>query len=100
MCISNFKRQTIGFTKFCFTVDKGIATKSKLIIQVTLFVITLKLYFYSMYVSHEKQTFKIKSESEDEGHWKLHLISSGSWKFINIKIWNARSTIIIVFVTQ
>ena len=41
-----------------------------------------------MYVSHEKQTFKIKSESEDEGH----LISSGSWKFINIKIWNARST--------
>ena len=53
-----------------------------------------------MYVSHEKQTFKIKGESEDEGHWKLHLISSGSWKFINIKIWNARSTIIIVFVTQ
>ena len=41
-----------------------------------------------------------KDESEDEASWKLHLISSGSWKFINIKIWNARSTIVFVWVTQ
>ena len=27
-----------------------------------------------------------KGESEDEGCWKLHLISSGSWIFINVKI--------------
>ena len=37
----------------------------------------------------------IKGESEDEGRWKLHLISSGSWKFISVKIWNPRSTIFL-----
>ena len=26
-----------------------------------------------------------KGESEDEGHWKLHLISSGSWKYMSIQ---------------
>ena len=39
-----------------------------------------------------------KDESEDECCWKLHLISSGSWKFISIKIWNAPSTIVFVLV--
>ena len=32
---------------------------------------------------------------KDEGRWKLHLISSGSWKSINVKIWNPRSTIFL-----
>ena len=41
-----------------------------------------------------------KGDSEDEGHWKLDLISSSSWKFINVKIWNVRSTIVLVCVTQ
>ena len=41
-----------------------------------------------------------KDESEDEACWKLYLIYSGSWKFINIKIWNARSKIVFVLVTQ
>ena len=36
-----------------------------------------------------------KGESEDEGRWKLHLISSGSWKFISVKIWNSRSGIFL-----
>ena len=46
------------------------------------------------------KTFTGKGDSEDEGCWKLDLISLGSWKFINAKIWNVRSTIVFVFVTQ
>ena len=46
------------------------------------------------------QPYESKGDSEDEGCWKLHLISSGSWKFINVKIWNVWSTIVFVLVTQ
>ena len=37
-----------------------------------------------------------KGNSEDEGRWILYSIFSGSWKFISIKIWNARFTIVLV----
>ena len=30
----------------------------------------------------------------------LYLISSGSWKFINVKIWNVPYTIVFVWITQ
>ena len=36
-----------------------------------------------------------KDELGDEACWKLQMISSGSWKFISIKIWNERSTIVL-----
>ena len=36
-----------------------------------------------------------KGESEDECFGESYLISSGSWKFINVKIWNSRSTIFL-----
>ena len=38
-----------------------------------------------------------KGDTEDEGRWKLHSFSSGSWKFISIKIWNTRFTFVLVF---
>ena len=35
-----------------------------------------------------------KGESEDKGCRKLHSVSSGSWKFMNIEIWNGCSTMV------
>ena len=43
-----------------------------------------------------KKVMPFKGDSEDEGRWILYSIFSGSWKFISIKIWNARFTIVLV----
>ena len=48
-----------------------------------------------MWQDQEEIFLKSKGESEDEGRWKLHLISSGSWKLISVKIWNSRSGIFL-----
>ena len=53
-------------------------------------------FFHLDFTKYFTEMLCCKGDSEDEGHWKFDLISSGSWKFINAKIRMARSTTVLV----